>query len=1111
MTSSLMGPCPRCGAENPPGKRFCGDCGTTLIADNAIAASLSPLRKPEKAMLVEQRAPVAAEGERKTVTALFADIKGSMELIQDLDPEEARKIIDPALKLMIDAVHQYSGYVVQSTGDGIFALFGAPLAHEDHPQRALYAALRLQEEMRRYTTKLRQAGKLPIEARVGVNTGEVVVRSIETEGGHAEYSSIGHSTSLAARMQALAPTGSVAVTDATRKLCEGYLTFKSLGATVVKGAAEPVSVYEVTGVGPLRTRLQQAAARGFTKFVGRLHAMEVIRRAAEKARSARGQIVAVLAEAGIGKSRLFVEFKGIMESGWMVLEASPVSHGKASAYLPVIDLLRGYFGITAEDDVRRRREKVAGKLLMLDRTLENALPYVFSLLGIPDTPDALAQMDSEVKKRRTLEAIKRIVLRESLNQPLMLIFEDLHWIDDETRDLLNLLADAIAHARILLMVNYRPQYHHEWGNRTYYTQLTLDPLAREDADEMLSTLLGDAPELNPIKRSIIERTEGNPFFIEELVQVLFDEGTLVRNGTVKVVRALSQVRLPPTVQAVLAERIDRLPSEQKELLHMLAVTGRHFPLVLIRRIVPLSDDKLDVLLKELQIAEFIYESPSLAYVEYSFKHVLTQEVAYNSVLTERRQHIHELVARAIEDLFARTIADHYGTLVHHFSRSGNGLKAAKYLDLQAEQAMRRSAYGEARDQLTSALEILRMQPDNTECNRLEVGVRHKLAICTRIATRAGFAAIAPVEILERARELCEKISDNEKLVEVLEALAIQYGARSEHQKARALREELLAIAVRIGDPELIGRAQFWLGHSSMFAGNFLAAEGEFERAETMSQNSTIRVATFGDWQSETQALASLTLWCLGLPDRAAAKSHKSFISAQASTAPPAGLAWTFYWSAVLHVMFRDWATARSHADHAIRMAEEHGLAYMLPWSAFVRGWARAQLEKPADGLSEMLESRHDMQVSGAIIQPWFFWGLADTYLALDVWREGLEATAEGLKMAQLTHHGFVGAELQRLRGECLLMAEAQQTPTSRDKSSVAEAIKCFREAIEVARRQNAKSWELRATVSLTRLLDRQGYRGEAWTMLNEICNWFTEGFETADLKDAKRLLEQLRP
>ncbi len=338
---------------------------------------------------VNDSASAALDGERKTVTALFADIKGSMELLEDLDPEEARAIVDPALKLMIDAVHRYAGYIVQSTGDGIFALFGAPVAHEDHPQRALYAALRMQDEMRRYSAKLRESGNLPIEARVGVNTGEVVVRSITTAEGRAEYTPIGHSISLSARMQVLAPTGSIAATHATRDLCEGYFTFKSLGPTVVKGVTEPVNVYEVTGLGQLRTRLQRAATRGLTKFVGRQREMEALKHAAAQAQAGHGQIVAVMAEPGVGKSRLFYEFKATSQSGWMVLEAFSVSYGKASAYLPILEMLAEYFELGRDDEDRKRRERILGKVLGLDRSLEDTLPYLYSLQGI-DAGDSLA-------------------------------------------------------------------------------------------------------------------------------------------------------------------------------------------------------------------------------------------------------------------------------------------------------------------------------------------------------------------------------------------------------------------------------------------------------------------------------------------------------------------------------------------------------------------------------------------------------------------------------------------------------------------------------------------------------------------------------------------------
>src|SRR6266849_3370002 len=669
--AALVNRCAQCGAENPPAKKFCGDCGSALGTDMTAEGGKPSAAEAAGGVRIapERQTSEAIEGERKTVTALFADIKGSMELMEDLDPEEARAIIDPALKLMIDAARRYDGYVVQSTGDGIFALFGAPVAHEDHPQRALYAAIRMQEEIKRFAERLRAEKELNLQVRVGANAGEVVVRSIET-GQHAEYTPIGHSTSLASRLQTLASPGSIAISEGLRKLVEGYFTLKALGPARIKGTSEPVNVYEVTGLGPLRTRLQRSVGRGLTKFVGREREVDALRHAAEQAKSGRGQIVAAMAEPGVGKSRLYFEFKATSQSGWMVLETVSVSYGKASGYLPLIDLLRNYFDITTTDDERKRREKVTGRVVALDRSLEDTLPYLFTLLGIVEGDDPLAQMDGQVKKRRTLEAIKRILLRESLNQPLMVIFEDLHWVDEESEALLNLLADSIGTAKLLLLVNYRPEYSHQWNSKTYYTQLRLDPLGKESADEMLSALLGASPapatqspgahrerssddlqvagrvrahnSLEGLKRVIIERTEGNPFFMEELVQSLFEDGVLQRNGTVKLAKSMNALRVPATVQAVIAARIDRLPSAEKELLQTLAVIGREFALSLVRHIVDgRRDDDLNRMLADLQMAEFIYEQPATGDVEYVFKHALTQEVAYSALLIERRKLLHE--------------------------------------------------------------------------------------------------------------------------------------------------------------------------------------------------------------------------------------------------------------------------------------------------------------------------------------------------------------------------------------------------------------------------------------------------------------------------------------
>ena len=383
--------------------------------------------------------------------------------------------------------------------------------------------------------------------------------------------------------------------------------------------------------------------------------------------SGHGQIVAAMAEAGTGKSRLVFEFKATHQSGWMVLETFSVSHGKASAYLPVLDLLHGYFRLTADDDERIRREKVTGRVVALDRGLEDTLPYLFALLGIVEGDDPLAQMDGQVRKRRTLEAIKRILLRESMNQPLMVIFEDLHWIDEQTQEFLNLLADSIGTACVLLLVNYRPEYSHQWNSKTYYTQLRLDPLGKESADEMLSALLGDGVEVRALKRVIIERTEGNPFFMEETVQVLFDEDALARDGSaVKLMRSLNTLKIPPTVQGILAARIDRLPSDAKDLLQALAVIGREFPLSLIRAVTLKPDEELNRLLNNLQLGEFIYEQPAVGDTEYIFKHALTQEVSHNSVLIERRKQLHERTGVALETLFANSLDDHLAELVHHY-------------------------------------------------------------------------------------------------------------------------------------------------------------------------------------------------------------------------------------------------------------------------------------------------------------------------------------------------------------------------------------------------------------------------------------------------------------
>lgn len=845
--------CSQCGFDNPSRAKFCGECGLPLTGqskvhgleservqgpksklqsqkDQPLAPSTQPPASYTPQHLADRiRAATVTDGERKTITALFADLKGSTALIEGLDPEDARAIIDPALQLMMDAVHRYEGYVAQALGDGIFALFGAPIAHEDHPQRALYAALRMQEEMRRYGDQVRLKHGVPLAMRVGINTGEVVVRSIRKDDLHTDYVPVGHSTNLAAHMEQMATPGSILVTAYTHKLTDGYFAFKALGQTQIKGVEEPLAVHEVLGAGPLRTRLQVSARRGLTRFVGRQSEMEQMQRALEHAKAGHGQIVGVMGEPGLGKSRLFYEFKLLSQSGCVILEAYSVSHGKASPYLPAIGLLKSYFQIQPQDDERTRREKVIGKVLGLDRSLEDTLPYLFVLLGIDDQQANLQQMDPQIRRRRTFEALKKLFLRESLNQPLMLIFEDLHWIDSETQGFLDILAESVASARILLLVNYRPEYRQEWGQKTYYTQLRLAPFGTAEAEEFLTFLLGHEPTLTTLKQQILTKTEGTPFFMEEVVQTLVEDGTLIGEwGQYRLAHVVTDLRISPTVQGVLASRIDRLAPDEKTLLQQLAVIGRTFPLSLIRQVLTQSEEELYRLLSSLQRKEFLYEQPAFPEVEYLFKHALTQEVAYHSVLIERRKALHEQTAQAMEQLFHERLDEHYDELAHHYQRSGNTEKAIEYLQKAGEQAVQRSANVEAINHLMTSLELLQTFPDTPDRARQELTLQIILGPAL-MATKSP--AVRELEqVHTRARELCQQVGDTPQLFPVLYGLYEFHLVRGAFRTAYELAEQFLGLTQRIGDLTLLPLAHKLVGEALFFfQGDFAAARHHYEQ------------------------------------------------------------------------------------------------------------------------------------------------------------------------------------------------------------------------------------------------------------------------------------------
>jgi class 3 adenylate cyclase/tetratricopeptide (TPR) repeat protein len=1065
--SALIRNCPNCAAENSPSSAFCEDCGSPLTSGESpkdSGSSQSASVAQEIRVKHEGLDPsLTLEGERKTVTALFADIKGSTELMEDLDPEEARAMIDPALKLMIDAARRYDGYVVQSTGDGIFALFGAPVAHEDHPQRALYAALRMQEELERYSAKVVADGSSPIQGRVGVNTGEVVVRLIQTGAGQTEYTPIGHTTNLASRMQTAAPVGSIAVSENTRKLCEGYFILKPLGATKAKGVTEPVNVYEVTGLGLLRTRLQRAVRRGLTKFVGRERELEALRRAADQARAGRGQIVAAMAEAGVGKSRLFYEFKAISQTDWMVLETFSVSHGKASACLPMIDLLRNYFKIASEHDERARREKVTGRVVALDRSLEDTLPYLFSLFGIAEGADPLAQMDGRIKKRRTLEAIKRIMLFESLNQPLMVIFEDLHWIDEQTQELLNLLADSIAITKILLLVNYRPEYSHQWNCKTYFIQLRLDPLGNESADEMLSALLGDGKDLNALKRLIIERTGANPFFMEEIVQALFEDGALQRNGSVKLAKSMNAVKVPTTVQGVLAVRIDRLPPNEKELLQTLAAIGREFPLSLVRQVVGGGNaNDLERMLADLQMAEFIYEQPASGDIEYVFRHALTQEVAYNSLLIERRKLLHERIGNALESIFANQLDDHLDELAHHYGRSANPDKAAEHLTRAGQQALTRSAFAEAQAQLQQGLDWIKKLPESPERDARELELASTLAQVLFV-TR-GWAEPETLGAAERASELAERSGNLAQLVVQVFGVCLNVLASGDYSTARLLADRILDLARREGSPASFGFACNAQVQASFLSGDLAGAEEHFGRLSGFLDADGFRQVPGAAVMAI--AVTSLCACALGHADLARERVAQAMVFARDSN-NPYELGATQMFKSFVSCLLREPQSAEVAAMQALALSEEHSFPIVRDLTRPMLGWSQAQLDRAGEGVALIRQGLDGLAEAGArtAITAYLTW-LAEAQVLDGKLDQAIITIEEAL--AANTEELFYRPNALTCRGELRLKLGQTELAESDFRDAIALAKRCRRRLGNCARPPASRACSRRKAVA-TRL------------------------------------------
>ena len=1102
--------CMHCGIELKPTAKFCLKCGAQTGMSEPLQHAAARVTGHVPTNLVDgnHQSQPNLDGERKTITALFADLKGSTSLIEKLDPEAARALLDPALQIMMDAVHRYEGHVAQVLGDGIYALFGAPLAIEDHPQCALHAALSMQANMRNYADQVQRSMGVPLQARVGINTGEVFVRSIRKDDLHTDYVPVGHTIHLAARMEQMAEPGGILITEYTRRYCQDFFHLKSLGIVTVRGVEVPLSVYEVLGLGQLRTRFQAAAQRGLTRFVGRQVELEQLRSAYATSRTGHGRIIDIIGEPGIGKSRLVHEFKRAISPETLLLEAQAIAHGRRTPYLPLVELLKKYFQIAPADDDRCRREKIADKALDEDRSLEDTLPFLFSLLLVEHEAGALAQLGEQARRRRILDAVKRLLLRETRRQPVMLVVEVLHWIDTETEAALALLAESLASARFLLLTTYRPEYSPPWQLRSYYTASRLSALDTNDAEDLLDSLLGvkhssdGLSALKEMRNFILAKTQGTPFFMEEVVQALFEQGHLVRDEAGRAQVPLvahtphAEIQIPATLEGVLAARIDRLPAAEKLLLQQIAVIGREFALELARHVIGVGEETLIDQLSDLQRREFVYEQPGARQPAYEFKHALTQDVAYRELPQERRKLIHERTAEVIETLYVSHLDEHYAALAHHYTQSDNLAKAIAYLRLAGHQANQRSAAKDAVAYLEAALVAVARLPESAARDQQEVDILIELGIALQVA--AGLSATRVKEILLRAYALCRHTGAPHELFPVLAGLRANAGMRGESMLEYA--EALTALGTRTGDSAIILHAHVAMAFCHFGVGDWVSAREEFDHALAtycFEEHRDHTVTMGPDAAVLSHAFGSLCLWMLGYPDTALGSAREASASAQRIGYP--------YMISFAKILLADLCGFRgeisaslTEATAAVHIADEYGFPEWIAFASPLADWARG-MQGDANALSSIDEHLAIFGYIGATFYvPMLIALKAELQARAGQFDHAIATATTAVTMAMETNQLWILPELYRVRGALLLAA---------DPAATEAAAQHFERARSMAQDQRAKAWELRATTSLARLWQNQGKHQAARALLAPIYGWFTEGFETRDLQEAKTLLE----
>ena len=1041
------------------------------------------------------------EGELKHVTVMFCDMEGFTHFTEKLGPEKAYGIMDKIYELLVQKVHDYEGTVNELTGDGIMALFGAPIALEDAPQRAIRSAIAIHRDIAKFSDENRKENEdIPaLKMRVGINSGPVVVGTLGNNL-RVEFKAVGDTVNLASRMEGLAEPGATYVTEDTFKLTEGIIRFEALGEKEVKGKKNPVKVFRVIAPSTRRTRFDVSAERGLTPFVGRERELELLLDGFERCKSGRGQAFSIVSEAGLGKSRLLFEFrKAVTGEDMLFLEGRCLPYSKGVSYHPVIDILKASFDINEGDGVSEIKKKVKKGLKILKLDKVSTLPYLLDLFSVKESRIDTIPLSPEARKDRIKETIKRVTLKGSEIRPLVLAFEDLHWADNSSEDVLKHFLGSISGARLLMIFTYRPDFVHTWGAKSYHSQLNLNRLSNRECLAMTSFLLGTEEIDKDLEKLILEKTEGVPFFLEEFIKSLKDLKIIeIKDNKYRVAKDIKETTIPATVQDVIMARIDSLPEGAKDLLQTVSAAGREFTYDLTKKVTNLEEKELLSRLSILKDSELIYERGIYPQSTYIFKHALTQEVTYKSLLKDTRQKYHRRIAQVLEKNFSNTIESQPELLAHHYMEAGLNEQAIGYWHQAGMRATQRSAHSEAIGHLTTALELLGTLPSTPERSQQELTLQ--VALGLPMTATKGYGAPEVERTYTRAWDLCQLVG--EQPYPVLFGLWRFYLLRAEYKTARDMGELLCAKAHCAEDNTLLVGAHRALGATLFYLGEMNAARKHLDLGVALydpQQHSSYLLYGVVDPGVACLSYAAWALWCLGYPDQAMERCHEALTLGQ-KLSHPFSLALALSFAAWLHQFRRQWQTVQKQVEATFTISTDQAFPFWLGWGMILRGWALIEQGKGEEGIAQIRRGLVDWRATGSELGlPYFLSLLAEAYVKMGQVEEGFSIITEALAAANDSGERWYEAELYRLKGELL----------RQEMKTEAEAAECFKQAIEKAHHQGAKSLELRAVMSLSRLWQDQGKQKEARQMIQDIYGWFTEGFDTADLKEAKILLEEL--